>query len=100
MSWNPHSPSHSNLHGGAETTGEPLDIFREKYYYRYLCYLRYFDFQEITMRMFGIFWALLILMLNTGSDIDRKRSKWYSDSNSLTTCLNVTFCIVVILIAI
>lgn len=44
MSCNPHSPSHSNLHGGAETTGEPLDIFREKYYYRYLCYLRYFDF--------------------------------------------------------
>lgn len=52
------------------------------------------------MRMFGIFWALLILMLNTGSDVDRERSKWYSDSNSLTTCLNVTFCIVVILIAI
>lgn len=50
--------------------------------------------------MFGIFWALLILMLNTGSDVDRERSKWYSDSNSLTTCLNVTFCIVVILIAI
>lgn len=47
--------------------------------------------------MFGIVWALLILMLNTGSDIDRKRSKWYSDSNSLTTCLNVTFCIVIIL---
>ena len=52
------------------------------------------------MRIFGIFWALLILMLNTGSEIDRKRSKWYADTNDLTTCLNLTFCIVIILIAI
>ena len=93
MSWNPHSPSHNYAIGAIE--GQELK--KEKHYKRYLDYLRCIQFFEMFTHLLSVTWTLLILILNTGSDVDKEKSKWYADKNSLNTTIAITFSIVFVL---
>lgn len=90
MSWNPYSPSHNRE--DVDSTDDQIEIWREQHYKRYLCYKQYFELLETLMRIFGVIWALVLLIP------DKNGKHWYSKDHNLTNCINVTFGLIVILI--
>jgi hypothetical protein len=95
MSWNPHSPCHNHYSGGATTT---IEIYREKHLKSFKTHQNCISFISTVVSMLGVFWSLQILILNTGSELEKlgKNGYWYSAKNSLFTTVGVTFAAVLI----
>ena len=97
QSWNPWSPAHHFV-TGAGATG--MEMHRERYMKRYNGYFNCIHFFEMLFRILGSYWAIQVLILNTGTQVEKDNSRWYSDESSLQTTVWVTFSIPIVLLGV
>ena len=99
LSWSPNSPLHKFVSGYSRSQ---LDMYQEEQLKKHIVYLRCIQFFELVFNLIGVVWTIEILILNTGGEPDGdKKTHWYeSDTNSLGSCVLITFSFILVFILI